>query len=140
MAQANIYRATGRRKTSKARVYLKQGRLDKVQAWVAERGLSVGDEASYLREFELLTLTRVLITSPGVNELLTRLLRAAETQNRLGSVLQILLTQALAYRAQGDMTAAFAALERDDRQTAQSQPIWGTPKDVPVPRNVSRMP
>ena len=26
-----------------------------------------------------------------------------------------------------------------DRQTAQSQPIWGTPKDVPVPRNVSRM-
>jgi hypothetical protein len=27
-----------------------------------------------------------------------------------------------------------------DRQTAQSQPIWGTPKDVPVPRNVSRMP
>ncbi|MDO8596326.1 MAG: 30S ribosomal protein S9, partial [Sulfuricaulis sp.] len=28
MAQANIYRATGRRKTSKARVYLKSGKGD----------------------------------------------------------------------------------------------------------------
>jgi hypothetical protein len=26
-----------------------------------------------------------------------------------------------------------------DRQTAQSHPIWGTPNDVPVPRNVSRI-
>ena len=26
-----------------------------------------------------------------------------------------------------------------ERQTAQSQPIWGTPNDVPVPRKVSRM-
>ena len=27
-----------------------------------------------------------------------------------------------------------------ERQTAQSQPIWGTPNDVPVPRKVSRIP
>jgi hypothetical protein len=26
-----------------------------------------------------------------------------------------------------------------ERQTAQSHPIWGTPNDVPVPRNVSRI-
>ena len=26
-----------------------------------------------------------------------------------------------------------------ERQTGQSQPIWGTPNDVPVPRKVSRI-
>ncbi len=95
----------------KTQVYLRQGRLSQAQAWVCECGLSVDDEPSYLHEFEYLTLARVLLAEPGVNALLTRLLRAAEAQNRTGSMLEILVTQALASRAQGNTPAALATLE-----------------------------
>ena len=96
----------------KARIYLKQGRPDKAQAWAAERGLSLADEVSYLHEFEHLTLARLEITNPLVNALLTRLLQAAEAQKRRGSALDILLVQALAHEAQGNHPQALAALER----------------------------
>ena len=99
----------------KAQVYLRQGRLSKAQAWVRARGLAVNDDLSYLREFEYLTLARILMAASSnrqASELLERLRQAAEAQDRMGSVLEILLTQALAYRAQGDTMAAFAALER----------------------------
>jgi LuxR family maltose regulon positive regulatory protein len=99
----------------KARVYLKQARLGKAQAWVRERALSTDDEVSYLGEFEHLILTRVLVAErsfSGVNELLERLLEAAEAEERMGSVLEILLTQALAYQAQGNLPLALATLER----------------------------
>ena len=96
----------------KARIYLKQGRLDKAQAWAAERGLSLSDEVSYLHEFEHLTLARLEIANPLVNALLARLLQAAEAQNRRGSALDILLVQALAHEAQGNHPQALAALKR----------------------------
>jgi LuxR family maltose regulon positive regulatory protein len=96
----------------KARIYLKQGRLDKVQAWVAERGHSLADEVSYLREFEHLTLARLEIANPLVNALLARLLQAAEAQQRRGSALDILLVQALAHEAQANRLQALAALKR----------------------------
>ena len=99
----------------KAQVYLRQGHLSKAQAWARARGLTVRDDLSYLREFEHLTLARILMAAgpnQQASELLERLRQAAEAQDRMGSVLEILLAQALAYRAQGDATAAFAALER----------------------------
>ena len=57
----------------KARVHLKQGRLDKAQAWARERGLSVEDEVSYLAECEHLTLVRVRLAEgslAGIDDLL----------------------------------------------------------------------
>ena len=99
----------------KAQVYLRQGHLSKAQAWARARGLTVHDDLSYLREFEHLTLARILMVegpNQRAGELLERLRQAAEAQDRMGSVLEILLTQALAHRAQGDTTAAFAALDR----------------------------
>jgi LuxR family transcriptional regulator, maltose regulon positive regulatory protein len=96
----------------KARIYLKQGRPDKVRAWVAEHGLSLADEVIYLHEFEYLTLARLEIANPQVNALLARLLQAAEAQKRQGSALDILLVQALAHEAQGNRPQAIAALER----------------------------
>jgi len=99
----------------KARVYLKQGRLDKAQAWAQERGLSVNGEVNYLGEYEYLTLARVRKAEgsfTGINALLDRLLALAETQKRMGSVIEILLTQALVYEAQGNQAQALAALER----------------------------
>lgn len=99
----------------KARTYLKQGRRDKAQAWLRERDLSVTDEVNYLGEYEYLTLARVLLTEgsfAGINDLLERLLALAETQKRTGSVIEILLTQALLHQAQGSQPQALAVLER----------------------------
>ena len=98
----------------KARIHLKQGRMDKAASWARERGLSVTDETNYLSEYEYLTLARVRLaegSSAGVHELLERLLALAESQKRTGSVIEILLTQALVYQAQANQPQAFATLE-----------------------------
>ena len=44
--------------------------------------------------------------------LLDRLLQAAEAGGRTGSVIEVLMLQALAHHAQGDTSAAITALER----------------------------
>jgi LuxR family maltose regulon positive regulatory protein len=106
----------------RARVLVAQGRLGDALAWAREQRLSVEDDLSYLREFEHITLARVLLaryqaerTEASISEaigLLERLLRAAEEGARTGSVLEILVLQALAYQAPGDLSAALAFLER----------------------------
>jgi len=106
----------------KTRVWVKQGRLTEALAWVRERGLSVDDDLSYLREFEHITLARVLIARyqreradhaiHDARGLLVRLLHAAEEGRRTGSVIEILVLQALAHQAQGDIPLALALLEQ----------------------------
>ena len=106
----------------KARIWVAQGRLAEAVGWARERGLSVGDSLSYLHEFELITLARVLIAryrsnreDDFINEamsLLKKLLKAAEEGGRMGSVIEILVLQALAYQAQGSITLALPPLER----------------------------
>jgi LuxR family maltose regulon positive regulatory protein len=106
----------------KARVWVRQGRLTEALSWVHEQGLSVGDDLSYLREFEHVTLARVLIAryksdrvERSIHEamgLLERLLKAAEEGERAGSVIEILVLQALAHEAQGNIPPALAPLER----------------------------
>ncbi|MFC2030566.1 tetratricopeptide repeat protein [Chloroflexota bacterium] len=106
----------------KARVWLAQGRLTEAQGWVRERGLSVDDQVSYLREFEHVTLARVLIARYQIDRLdgslhqavglLERLLEAAEEGGRTGSVIEILIQLALAHQAHGDIPRALGPLER----------------------------
>ncbi len=98
------------------------GRLGDAVDWTRERGLSAEDDLSYLREFEHLTLARVLLaryTSDGTAHwvqqargLLERLLQAAEAGERTGSVIEILVVQALAHQAQGAIPAALLPLQR----------------------------
>lgn len=105
----------------KARIYLKQGRLLKAKEWVKEQGLSVKDEVSYLREYEHITLARVLVAEyqnhgeecaiTGALSLLVRLLDAAKDKKRIGSMLDILVTQALAHQAHRSPSQALASLE-----------------------------
>jgi LuxR family maltose regulon positive regulatory protein len=106
----------------KARVWIEQGRQEEALAWAQERDLSIDDDLSYLREFEHATLARVLIAR-YINErdehhiqdavrLLERLLQAAEDGGRRGSMLEILVLQALAHQAQGDIPSALVSLER----------------------------
>ncbi len=106
----------------KARVYLKQGRLTLAQDWMHARGLAAEDEISYLSEFEHLTFARVLMAEYQSRQdrrsilqaigLLERLLKAAEAQRRTGSVIEILVAQALAHQTQGNLPLALASLER----------------------------
>jgi ATP/maltotriose-dependent transcriptional regulator MalT len=106
----------------KTRVWISQGRLGEARSWARERGLSVEDDLSYLREFEHVTLARLLLaqyaTEPAppfldqASGLLERLLQAAEAGARTGSVIEILVLQALAHEAQGDNAAAHDSLRR----------------------------
>jgi len=106
----------------RARVLAAQGKLDEALGWARERGLSVDDDLSYLREFEHITLARVLLarytaeradrSNHEATRLLERLLRAAEEGARTGSVIEILVLQALAHQTQGDIPAALASLQR----------------------------
>ena len=99
----------------KARIWVAQGRLTKALEWVREQGLSVDDAPSYLREFEHITLARVLIAryqsdqrTGSIHEaigLLERLLQAAEEGRRMGSVIEILVLQALAHAGTGRHSA-----------------------------------
>ncbi len=106
----------------KARVWAAQARLGEALGWAREQGLSADDDLSYLREFEHITLARVLLARQeteraerSVQEaarLLERLLLAAEEGGRTGSVIEILVLRALAHQARGDVPAALATLER----------------------------
>jgi len=99
----------------RARVRVAQGELGEALGWARERGLSVDDDLSYLREFEHITLARVLIarhksegddrTLHEVCRLLERLLEAAAKGGRTGAVIEILVLQAVAQQALGDIAA-----------------------------------
>ena len=107
---------------SRARVWVAQGRLGEALGWARERGLSAQDDLGYLREFEHITLARVLLARYKSDReersmleatgLLERLLTAAEGGGRMGSVIEILVLQARAHEAQGDIPAALVPLER----------------------------
>jgi len=106
----------------KARILVKQGRLDEALSWAHEKGLSDDDDLSYLREYEHITLARILLaqykndpSKASIHEtldLLERLLKAAERGGRVQSVIEILVLQALAHQMQDDIPTALASLER----------------------------
>ena len=106
----------------KTRLWVAQGRLGEALGWVHEQGLSAHDDLSYLREFEHITLARVLLAQYQHNHvtssllaamgLLERLLQAADAGGRTGSVIEILVLQALVHQMQGDIPAALVPLER----------------------------
>jgi LuxR family maltose regulon positive regulatory protein len=112
----------------KARVQIAAGDLSSAAGWADDRGVSVGDEANYLREYEHLTLARLLLAQHRAEQrssdptgsaslaavlgLLRRLHAAAANAGRDGSVLEIRVLQALAHHAHGDLPAALGALSR----------------------------
>ncbi len=105
-----------------ARAHAAHGELSEALGWVRDSGLTVEDDLSYLREFEHITLARVLLAGgategsqpslPEVSRFLERLRMAAAAGARTGSVIEILVVQALAHQTRGDSASALAALER----------------------------
>jgi LuxR family maltose regulon positive regulatory protein len=106
----------------KTRLWLTQGRLGEALGWARERGLSVENELSYLHEFDHITLARVLLACYQSERadrsildamgLLERLLKAAEERGGKGSVIEVLVLQAIAYQEQDNHHQALSTLER----------------------------
>lgn len=106
----------------RVKIWVKQGKLNKALSWARLKGLSVDNDLSYLREFEHLTLARVLMAQFKRDQdeshiiqalgLLKRLLKAAEAGERTGSVIEILIMQALAHEAQDSIPPALVSLKR----------------------------
>ncbi len=106
----------------KARVWIRQGELERALDWARERKLSIAEEPSYLREFEQITFVRILLAQSQSDHsdnllddaigFLSRLLKAADEGGRVGSVIEILILQALAHQMREDVPAALSALER----------------------------
>ncbi len=98
----------------KARILIRQGRLAEAERWQAAAGVTAEDEMSYLREFEHITLARLLLARDETTEalaLLGRLLAAAEGGGRFGTVIEIEVLRALALSRRKDASAT-AALDR----------------------------
>jgi LuxR family maltose regulon positive regulatory protein len=107
---------------TRARVLAASGDALGALAWVRDSGVSATDDASYLHEYEHVTLARTLLADHAASGseasltvatvLLDRLLTAAETGGRAGVVIEVLVLQAIARAAGGVMDPALASLER----------------------------
>jgi LuxR family maltose regulon positive regulatory protein len=107
---------------SRARVLAALGRTAEALTWAADQHLTAADRPTYLREYEHITLARVLLAQhraepraadmADLMELLDRLLSAAEAGGRTGSVIEILVLQALSHQAVAERADATATLER----------------------------
>jgi LuxR family transcriptional regulator, maltose regulon positive regulatory protein len=99
--------------SQRARLLLAQGDVLAAAQWTTAAGLSPGDEPDYPREPAYLVLARVLLAQddPGpALTLLQRLLGAAASQGRTGSIIEIQALRALALAASGDHASALGAL------------------------------
>jgi LuxR family maltose regulon positive regulatory protein len=99
--------------SQRARLLLAQGDVNAAAQWTAAAGLSPDDEPEYPREPAYLVLARVLLAQddPGpALTLLQRLLDAAASQGRAGSVIEIQALRALGLAASGDHASALSAL------------------------------
>jgi LuxR family transcriptional regulator, maltose regulon positive regulatory protein len=97
----------------RARLDLAHGRIAEAAHWTTQRALDANDEASYLREPELLVLARVLQASGRADQalgLLERLYALAAAQKRVTSMIDVRALQALALEAVADEEAALASL------------------------------
>jgi len=106
----------------RARLWLAQGRLHEALDWARAQGLSPDDDLAYPRELAHITLARVLLArcdgegdrraAGDALRLLGRLLAEADAHRRTGSAIEILVLQALAHRARGQIALGLDPLGR----------------------------
>jgi LuxR family maltose regulon positive regulatory protein len=106
----------------RARLWLRRGDLSHADEWANERRLAASDELSYLREYEHVTLARLILghhqsskDTAALEEaigLLGRLLTAAELGGRNGTVIEVLVLLGGAQQARGETPMALVSLQR----------------------------
>jgi LuxR family maltose regulon positive regulatory protein len=97
----------------RVRLWIAQREVTRGTAWGQACGLKPEDQPSYQREWEYLTLVRLLLVQHRADEtifLLRRELRMAEKGKRTGSMIEILMLQALAHQALGQTQQALFQL------------------------------
>jgi len=98
---------------SQAHIWLSQGKINQANRWAEE--FQQGDQTEYLKEYEELVMVRVFLAnqqSAAALEKLASLLPPAEEAGRMGRVIEMLMLQALAMQAQGDLDSTLPALKR----------------------------
>jgi LuxR family maltose regulon positive regulatory protein len=111
-----------RGEAAQAKLALMQDDLPAAVSWAEASELGADDEPTYPREEQYLTLARLYVAQGRVNpmgrsldeglRLLDRLLGAAESGGRMGSVIEMLVLRALALQARYESREALVALER----------------------------
>ena len=106
----------------RARLLIVQGNLPEAWRWARDEAVSAQDQLTYVREFEHLTLARLMLAearrdraseaAEGLVDFVERLLAAADDGGRMGSAIDALVVLALAHHTSGDRTAALAAFTR----------------------------
>ena len=102
----------------RARMLAAGGEVGTALAWARRVGVAADDDVSYQREYEHVTLARVLLAEGSEQAqrdaigLLERVLAAAEDGDRNGTVIEVLVILALAHNATGNGAQAHTALQR----------------------------
>jgi LuxR family maltose regulon positive regulatory protein len=106
----------------RARLRIVRGELNAAIEWAQKRHVSPDDDLAYLREYEHITLARLLLARHTVERsgaflddavrFLERLLAAADEGDRVHSVIEILVLRARAQQAAGDVASALVPLQR----------------------------
>jgi LuxR family maltose regulon positive regulatory protein len=107
---------------TRARVLAVKGDVAQARAWARQHAVSTEDELSYLREYEHLTLARVLLAEHGQTgsratlqeavAFLDRLLAAATAGGRVGTMIELEVLRAIAHQRSGEAATALDALAR----------------------------
>jgi LuxR family maltose regulon positive regulatory protein len=106
----------------RARVLAARGDLAEGRAWARLHQVAPDDDLSYLREYEHITLARVLLaehaatgaeqTLRDATALLDRLVSAAQDGGRLGTVIELEVLRAIAHHGAGARKESLDALRR----------------------------
>jgi LuxR family maltose regulon positive regulatory protein len=108
-----------------AKLFIAQGDLEAAIAWVEERNVEdflgsehwveqAGSFHDHLRKYELIILSRILIAKDEPQralEILSSLLKAMKELRRMDLVLEILILQAIAQHAVGNLKEAICVIE-----------------------------
>ena len=106
----------------RARLHIRTGNLAAARVWAERAGVGVTDDVAYLREFELITLARLLLAEhdatrkptdlPQALDLLARLNEAATASGRTAVVLETCILQACACDRAGRADEAIGWLQQ----------------------------
>ena len=127
---------------TRARLWVRQGRIDDALAWARSRHLRLLDDVAFLRDYEHLTLVRAELAAlaqdrtpakgPGtrtrlekVLDLLERILGAATAGGCYGTVVDALIQQAIALRlstSSGGLKRSDASLQSLERALSLAEP------------------
>ena len=97
------------------RIWLARDKVEVISRWAKKSELDIDGKLLFLREDEYVVLARIYLIQDRSDiaiDLLNRLIKESEVGNRVTAMIEMLLIQALALKAQGDTNKAMVILEK----------------------------